>query len=89
MIYKQHLALEGLAHMTIRTKLMPCNLEAEIHLELEFNDEENTKNLDSPSYGSPRETSEAPAPEAEPLFGELAHLTPVLEADGALHPIPD
>lgn len=62
MIYKQHLALEGLAHMTIRTKLMPCNLEAEIHLELEFNDEENTKNLDLPSYGSPRETSEVPAP---------------------------
>lgn len=62
MIYKQHLALDGLAHMTIRTKLMPCNLEAEIHLEFAFNEEENTKNLDPPSYGSPRGTSEVPAP---------------------------
>lgn len=38
MIYKQHLDMDYLAHMKIRTKLMPCNLDTEIHLEFEFND---------------------------------------------------
>lgn len=38
MIYKQHLDMDCLAYMKIRTKLMPCNLDPEIHLEFDFND---------------------------------------------------
>lgn len=38
MIYKQHLDMNCLAYMKTRTKLMPCNLDIEIHLEFEFND---------------------------------------------------
>lgn len=37
-IYKQHLDIDCLAYMKIRTKLMPYNLDTEIHLEFEFND---------------------------------------------------
>lgn len=38
MIYKQHLDKDCLAYMKIGTKLMPCNLDTEIHLEFKFND---------------------------------------------------
>lgn len=38
MIYKQHLDMDCLAYTKIRRKLMPCNLDIEIHLEFEFND---------------------------------------------------
>lgn len=38
MVYKQHLDMDGLAYVKIRTKLMPCNLDTEIHLGFEFND---------------------------------------------------
>lgn len=38
MIYKQQWDMDCLAYMRIRTKLMPCNMDTEIHLEFEFND---------------------------------------------------
>lgn len=38
MVYKQHLDMDCLAYMKIRTKLMPCNLDTEIHLGFAFND---------------------------------------------------
>lgn len=38
MIYRQHLDMNCVAYVTIRTNLMPCHLDTEIHLEFVFPD---------------------------------------------------